>query len=50
MLIWVDAQLTPKLAGWLRARFAEMAFSLRDVGLLDAEDAVVFAKAVRLVP
>lgn len=45
MLIWVDAQLSPALAPWLRHAFGVQAFPLRELGLRDAEDAAVFAAA-----
>jgi predicted nuclease of predicted toxin-antitoxin system len=37
-LFWVDAQLPPALAQWLRESFGVKAFSLRELGLRDAED------------
>ncbi|MGC2602222.1 MAG: DUF5615 family PIN-like protein [Rhodomicrobium sp.] len=45
--VWVDVQLPPSLAPWLRERYNVSAFSLRDLGLRDAEDIEIF-KAARL--
>jgi predicted nuclease of predicted toxin-antitoxin system len=45
MKFWVDAQLPPVLATWLREQFQVEAFSLRELGLRDAEDAVIFQAA-----
>lgn len=43
--IWVDAQLSPALAGWLRRTFGADAHAVRDLGLRDAEDPAIFARA-----
>jgi predicted nuclease of predicted toxin-antitoxin system len=45
MIVWIDAQLSPVLAGWITATFDTTAFSLRDLGLRDAEDDEIFAAA-----
>jgi predicted nuclease of predicted toxin-antitoxin system len=45
MTIWVDAQLPPQLAPWLTEIFEVEAFSIRFLGLRDAEDEDIFAKA-----
>ena len=45
MLLWVDAQLSPALAPWLRHAFGVQAFPVGALGLRDAEDAVIFAAA-----
>ena len=45
MEIWIDAQLSPALAVWLSGNFAVTARALRDVGLRDAADREIFAKA-----
>lgn len=47
MKIWVDAQLSPAIAGWLRDTFGLDAEALRDVGLRDAEDHEIFEAARR---
>lgn len=43
--IWIDAQLSPSLAPWIRATHGVEAFALRDLGLRDAEDAKIFEGA-----
>ena len=43
--VWVDAQLPPALALWLRECYCVQAFSLRELGLRDEEDAVIFSEA-----
>ena len=45
MKIWIDAQLPPTLAIWLRETFQVEAFSLRDLGLRDAKDVEIFEAA-----
>jgi predicted nuclease of predicted toxin-antitoxin system len=45
MIVWIDAQLSPVLASWITATFDITAFSLRDLGLRDAEDDEIFAAA-----
>lgn len=45
MTLWVDAQLSPRTARWIEATGAATAIALRDLGLRDAEDAEIFAKA-----
>jgi predicted nuclease of predicted toxin-antitoxin system len=45
MKIWIDAQLPPTLAIWLAQTFAIEAFSLRDLGMRDARDIVIFEAA-----
>ncbi|MGC2631707.1 MAG: DUF5615 family PIN-like protein [Rhodomicrobium sp.] len=45
--VWVDAQLPPSLAPWLRERYNVSAFSLRELRLRDTEDIEIF-KAARL--
>jgi predicted nuclease of predicted toxin-antitoxin system len=43
--IWVDAQLSPALAAWLRECLNLEATALKDVGLRDSEDSVIFFAA-----
>ncbi len=43
--VWLDAQLPPALAPWLREHFGVTAFALRDLGLRDAEDFQIFEAA-----
>ena len=45
MNIWVDAQLPPTLANWLSRTFNVNASSLKDLGLRDAQDIVIFEAA-----
>ncbi len=45
MILWVDAQLSPHLAPWLTEHFDVEAFSARRLGLRDAKDREIFAKA-----
>ncbi|MTF40389.1 DUF5615 family PIN-like protein [Cyanobacterium aponinum] len=45
MKFWIDAQLPPQLASWLSDTFSVRAFSLRDLGLRDAEDREIFERA-----
>jgi predicted nuclease of predicted toxin-antitoxin system len=45
MIYWVDAQLPPQVADWLQWTFKVEAYSLRDLGLRDAEDEVIFQRA-----
>lgn len=45
MTFWIDAQLPPQLAPWLTETFEVEAFSVRFLGLRDAEDEDIFAKA-----
>jgi predicted nuclease of predicted toxin-antitoxin system len=42
---WIDAQLPPQLAEWLRAEFDCAAFALRELGLRDADDRIIFDRA-----
>jgi predicted nuclease of predicted toxin-antitoxin system len=45
MIVWIDAQLPPGLAAWLRATFAVDAHAVRDLGLRDAADEETFQAA-----
>jgi predicted nuclease of predicted toxin-antitoxin system len=45
MTIWIDAHLSPGIAGWITRTFGLNALALRDVGLRDAEDLDIFAAA-----
>ena len=45
MAVWIDAQLSPDLAIWLRVTLSVHAFSVRELGLRDAEDDVIFDRA-----
>lgn len=49
MILWIDAQLSPRIARWIATNFPEVqALPLRDLGLRDAEDEHIF-EAARLV-
>jgi predicted nuclease of predicted toxin-antitoxin system len=43
--IWLDAQLSPALATWVRQVFLVEAVPVRDPGLRDAADAAIFESA-----
>jgi len=45
MTIWVDAQLSPRIARWIAANFPLTAKPLREICLRDAEDDVIFEAA-----
>lgn len=47
MTLWVDAQISPAIAAWLRMRFEVDAVAVRDLGLQRAEDSEIFAEAKR---
>jgi predicted nuclease of predicted toxin-antitoxin system len=45
MKIWIDAQLSPAIAQWIKDNFPVEAFALRNLGLRDATDHEIFAAA-----
>jgi predicted nuclease of predicted toxin-antitoxin system len=45
MRVWLDAQLPPALARWMRETLGLQATALRELGLRDAADTVIFAAA-----
>lgn len=45
MTIWLDAQLSPVLANWVRATFKVNCFPVRDISPLDTYDETLFSKA-----
>ena len=45
MTFWIDAQLSPALAPWLTETFGFAAYSASYLGLKDATDETIFAKA-----
>ena len=45
MTLWLDAQLPPQLAMWIRQTLAINASALRDLGLRDADDVTIFDAA-----
>ncbi|MBX3243408.1 MAG: DUF5615 family PIN-like protein [Acidobacteria bacterium] len=44
-MIWIDAQLSPGIAYWIRETFDIDAKALREIGLRDAEDEEIFRAA-----
>ena len=44
-MIWLDAHLSPRLARWLREEMSQETVALRDLGLRDAEDELIFERA-----
>ncbi|MEO7658087.1 MAG: DUF5615 family PIN-like protein [Pyrinomonadaceae bacterium] len=45
MKIWVDAQISPSIAFWLRSEFNVDAWPVSDVGFRDAQDLEIFQAA-----
>jgi predicted nuclease of predicted toxin-antitoxin system len=46
MKFWLDAQFSPAIADWLNSEFPEhQTIPLRDLGLRDADDTMIFLKA-----
>lgn len=45
MILWIDAQISPALAPWITAEFGIEAYSIKYVGLRDAEDREIFRAA-----
>ena len=45
MILWVDAQFSPKLAAWISDRFGIEASDLKALGLRDAGDFEIFSAA-----
>ncbi|MBF0135068.1 MAG: DUF5615 family PIN-like protein [Magnetococcales bacterium] len=45
MILWLDAQLSPALAPWLREQFGITVEAIRDLGLRDASDVEIFQSA-----
>ena len=45
MIVWVDAQLSPRTAQWLSERFAVEATPVRDLGLREAPDQRIYEAA-----
>jgi predicted nuclease of predicted toxin-antitoxin system len=43
--LWIDAQLSPALAGWLTHELGVEATAVRDLGLRDAKDVEIFERA-----
>ncbi|MGH7455711.1 MAG: DUF5615 family PIN-like protein, partial [bacterium] len=45
MTLWVDAQISPKIANWIKQNFSIQAIHVRDLGLREAEDPEIFFAA-----
>ena len=45
MIVWVDAQLSPVLASWIKETFSVDAAALRGLGFRDATDRQIFFAA-----
>lgn len=45
MTFWLDAHLKPELAHWIMREFAVDALAIRDLGLREATDRVIFERA-----
>ena len=45
MRIWIDAQLSPKIAAWIGDNFDFEAVAIRDLGLRDSDDIEIFTAA-----
>ena len=45
MIIWVDAQLSPALAPWIMQQFGIEAFSVKRLGMVNANDSLIFEAA-----
>jgi predicted nuclease of predicted toxin-antitoxin system len=43
--VWLDAQLSPVLANWMRSTFQLTAFPMRDLGMLKGSDEHIFMRA-----
>jgi predicted nuclease of predicted toxin-antitoxin system len=45
VIIWLDAQLSPRLVRWMEVTFGVKCYHVRDLALREAEDPAIFAKA-----
>ena len=45
MTVWVDAQLSPRIAEWISAHLSVTAYALRELGLRDAAEIEIFRAA-----
>ena len=45
MILWIDVQLSPALARWISDTFGVAAHAVRDLGLREAKDLVIFHAA-----
>jgi len=44
-MVWIDAQLSPRIAEFLKSELLIEAVAVRDLGLRDAKDEIIFEKA-----
>ncbi len=44
-MIWIDAQLSPQLASWIKESFGVEAKAVRDIGLRNADDREIYESA-----
>lgn len=47
MTIWINAQISPVIAGWISSNYDIDAVAVRDLGLRDAADLEIFQAAKR---
>ncbi len=47
MIIWIDAQMSPAIAAWIRSNFGVSAVAVRDLELREATDQEIFSAAKR---
>ena len=45
MILWLDAQISPRLCVWIARRFGVDAVHVRDLGLREGEDPEIFDRA-----
>ncbi|MDO8674916.1 MAG: DUF5615 family PIN-like protein [Candidatus Omnitrophota bacterium] len=45
MTIWIDAQISPQMAPWLKENFGIEAKAVRELGLRDADDREIYESA-----
>lgn len=45
VIIWIDAQLSPRMARWIEKTFEVRCHHVRDIGLREAEDPEIFRQA-----
>ena len=45
VIIWIDAQLSPRMARWIEETFEVECRHVRDIGLREAEDPEIFRQA-----
>jgi predicted nuclease of predicted toxin-antitoxin system len=45
VILWIDAQISPRLRPWIGRRFAVETEHVRDLGLREAEDREIFDRA-----